>query len=492
MIAAIVLVIYIVLCIVIGIITSKYVKTLEDFIVAGRRMGPWVVAFGFNTTALSGWLYLGVGGWVYREAFQAAWTLWGSGLFAVIASYAILGTLVRRFSKVTGSLTVPDMLEVRYYDQRTHILRYISAAIIFISTVIYIGALEAQLATAFRYVLGMGMLESTILGTAVIVIYCLLGGMLAAVWTDILQGAMMAVISITLLPLAFYVAGGLRLFEGVDRIAAQDPRFVLSPWASPSVVLYGISLILFASILSYMGQPQLLNKFMIAKSDPIVRKASIISAILQVILWIGVFTCGLAARVIWPSPDVLPGRNTELALPFLIETYLGPIAAGFYWGAVLAAMMSTADSLMIMAVSAISNDIYRKVLRPQATEREVLTLSRILTVIIGVLGVIIAFQPLLILWSTWLGWSGLAVFVVPILMGLYWRRGTREGAICSLVVSFIVGMLWFALGLHRYVHIAMPSLLSGFAVYVLVSYLTKEPPKEVQELVEKVGKGVEV
>lgn len=492
MISAVILVTYIVLCVVIGIITSKYVKTLEDFIVAGRRMGPWIVAFGFNTTALSGWLYLGVGGWVYREAFQAAWTMWGSGLFAVIASYVILGILVRRFSKITGSLTVPDMLEVRYYDQRTHILRYVSAAIILISIVIYIGSLEAQLATAFRYVLGMGMLESTILGTAVVVIYCLLGGMLAAVWTDVIQGSMMAAISITLLPLAFYVAGGLRLFEGVDRIAAQDPRFVLSPWASPSVVLYGISLILFASILSYMGQPALLNKFMIAKSDLIVRKASIISTTLQVILWIGVFTCGLAARVIWPSPEALPGKNTELALPFLVETYLGPVAAGLYWGAVLAAMMSTADSLMIVAVSSVANDIYRKVLRPQATEREILTLSRILTIIVGVLGIIIAFQPLLILWSTWLGWSGLAVFVVPILMGLYWKRGTREGAIYSLVISFIVGLLWFALGLHRYVHIAMPSLLSGFAVYVLVSYLTKEPPKEVQELVEKVRKGIEV
>jgi len=489
---AAILVAYVVLCLAIGVITSKYVKTLEDFVIAGRRMGPWIVAFAFNTTALSGWLYLGVGGWVYREAFQAAWTLWGSGLFAVIASYATLGILVRRFSKVTASLTIPDMLEVRYYDQRMHILRHVSAAIIFISTVIYIGALEAQLATAFRYTLGMGKLESTILGTSVIVAYCLLGGMLASVWTDLLQGAMMAAISITLLPLAFYSAGGLKLFEGLDRIAVEDPRFVLSPWASPSVVLYGISLIFFASILSYMGQPQLLNRFMIAKSDPVIRKASMISVVLQVVLWIGVFTCGLAARVLWPSPEMLPERNTELAVPFLVETYLGPVASGLYWGAVLAAMMSTADVLMIMAVSCIANDVYRKVLRPQATEREVLTLSRILTVIVGILGIIIAFQPLLILWSTWLGWSGLAVFVVPVLMGLYWKRGTREGAICALIVSFIVGMLWFALGLHRIVHIAMPSLLSGCAVYTLVSYLTKEPPKEVQELVEKVRRGVEV
>jgi len=300
----------------------------------------------------------------------------------------------------------------------------------------------------------------------------------------------MGVISVTLLPLAFYAAGGLKLFEGVDRIAAQDPKFVLSPWASPSVVLYGISLILFASILSYMGQPQLLNRFMIAKSDLVIRKAAIISAVFQVVLWLGVFTCGLAARVLWPSPGMLPEKNTELAVPFLVETYLGPAVAGLYWGAVLAAMMSTADALMVVAVSTISNDIYRKVLRPQATEKELLKLSRILTIIVGILGVTIAYQPILLLWSAWLGWSGLAVFIVPILMGLYWKRGTREAAICSLIVSFIIGMLWFAFGLHRYVHIAMPSLLSGFAVYALVSYLTREPPKEVQELVEKVRRGV--
>jgi SSS family transporter len=487
--AGIIVILYSILAVIIGIITSKYVKTIEDFIVAGRKLGPWLVALSFNSTALSGWLILGVSGWVYRQGYQAAWTLWGSGAFAVLASYLILGKYIRRFSKITNSLTIPDMLEIRYYDQKRHILRWISAIIIFISTVIYIGGLEATLAKAFKYVFGIGAVESVILGSAVVIVYVLLGGILAAVWTDVLQGALMVITSIMLLIVGFQAGGGLDLFSKVDAMAVKDPNIILTPWQSPSVILYGISLILFASILSYMGQPQLLNKFMGARDDPTIRKASLISLITQIVLFIGVLVAGFAARVVWPSASMLPNKDTELAAPFLIENYAGGIALGILWAGVLAAVMSSADSLTIMATSSIVNDLYYKIFRPNASPKQLVNLSRIVTLLIGILGIIVAFQPLLLLWSIWLGWSGLAVFITLLLPGLFWKRATRESAIIALIVSFIVGMLWFYFGLQNILHITMPSLLAGFAIVIIVSYLTKEPPKEISELVEKIKRG---
>jgi len=489
-IAGAIIISYMIATIIIGILTAKYMKTLADYIIAGRRLGPWLVALAFNSTALSGWLTLGVSGWAYRQGFQAAWTLWGSGCFAILASYIILGEYVRRFSKLTNSLTIPDMLEARYYDQKWHIIRWISAIIIFISTVIYMGGLEAAVAKGLNYVFGIGKVESVVLATAVVTLYTLLGGILAAAWTDVIQGALMVITSIMLFIAAFKAAGGLELFTKVDKIAAQDPKFVLTPWQSPSVIMYGISLILFASIFSYMGQPQLINKFMAARDHPTIRKASLISLITQIVLFIGVFISGLAARVVWPDKSLLPNEDTELAAPFLLENFVGPVALGIFWAGTLAAVMSTADSLMVMATSAIVNDLYYKVFNPNASQKHLVMLSRIMTVVIGVLAIIIAFQPLLLLWSIWLGWSGLAVFVTLLLPGLYWKRATREAAIAALIVSFIVGMTWFLLGLHRVLHIAMPSLLAGFATIFIVSYLTKEPPKEIMDLVEKVRKGI--
>jgi len=482
---AVIVILYIASCIIAGIITSRYVKTIEDFIVCGRRLGPVLVAFAFNSTALSGWLILGVSGWAYREGFVAVWTLWGSGMFSVLACYIILGTYIRRFSKITNSLTIPDLLEIRYYDQKKHIIRLLASIIIFISTVIYIGALESAVAKAFNYVFGIGAVEATIIAIGVVTFYCLLGGMLAAVWTDLIQGILMVITSLTLLAAGFIAGGGLGLFSKLDAIAAQDPKFILSPWQSPSVILYGISLILFASILSYMGQPQLLNKFMAARDDPTVRKASLISLVIQIILFLGVFVIGIAARAVWPKPSLLPKADTELVAPLLLEKIMGEVPTGILWAGTLAAVMSTADSLMVLATASIVNDIYYKVYKPSASQTQLVRLSRIVTVIIGILGSIIAFQPMLLLWSTWLGWSGLAVFVVVILAGLFWKRATREGAIAALIVSFIVGMAWFYFGLQTIVHITMPSLLAGFATIIVVSYLTKEPPKEVIELVEK-------
>lgn len=488
MIAGAIMIAYMIAMVIIGIITSRYVRSLEDFILAGRRLGPWLVALAFNTTALSGWLVLGVSGWVYREGFTAAWTLWGSGCFAVLASYIVLGEYIRRFSKITGALTVPDILEVRYYDHEKHVLRWISAIIIFISTVVYIGGLQAAVAKGFAYVFGLGKLESILIAMGVVTFYTLMGGIPAAVWTDVIQGIIMVMVSIFLIVASIISAGG-ELFSKVDAIATSDPKFVLSPWASPSVILYGISLILFASILSYMGQPQLLNKFMAARDHPTIRKASLISLVTQIVLFIGAFLCGLAARVVWPSAAQLPNKDTELAAPFLLENFLGPVAVGILWAGVLAATMSTADSLMVMASASVVNDLYYKVFNPKASEDLLKKLSMLVTGIVGILGVIIAFQPLLLLWSIWLGWSGLAVFVTLLLPGLFSYRVTREGAIAALVLSFITGMLWFSFGLHGIVHIAMPSLSVGFATIYLVSYLTKPPPKEVIELIKRVRYG---
>ena len=490
--AGVIVVLYLISTIIIGILTAKYMKTIEDYVVAGRRLGPWLVAFAFNSTALSGWLILGISGMTYRQGFQAAWTLWGSGCFAILASYIILGKYIRRFSKITNSITVPDMLEIRYYDQEKHTLRWLAAILIFISTLIYMGGLEASVAKAFNYVFGMGKTESVLLGTVIVIGYTLLGGILAAAWTDVIQGILMVITSILLLIAGFKAGGGLGLFSKVDAIATQDPNFVLSPWQSASVILYGISLILFASIFSYMGQPQLLNKFMAAKDDPTIRKATLISLITQIVLFIGVFVAGLAARVVWSNPSLLPNADTELAAPFLIENVIGSLAVGVLWAGTLAAVMSSADSLAVMATSAIVNDLYYKVYNPNASQEHLVKLSRIVTLIIGILAIIIAFQPMLLLWSIWLGWSGLAIFVTLILPGLFWKRATREGAIAALIVAFITGAIWVYFGLHKTIaHVAMPSLLAGFATIIVVSHLTKEPPEEVTELVEKVKKGYE-
>jgi len=490
-IAGIIVIAYMIATIIIGILTAKYMKTLEDYVIAGRKLGPWLVAFAFNSTALSGWLILGISGLAYRKGFLATWTLWGSGCFAILASYIILGKYIRRFTALTGSITVPDILEIRYYDQKHHVLRWLSAILIFVSILIYMGGLEATVAKAFAYVFGMGKLESVVLGTAVVIGYTMLGGLLAAAWTDIIQGILMVITSVALLIAGF--SQGLELFSKVDTIASVDPNFVASPWETPAVVLYGISLILFASILSYMGQPQLINKFMAARDDPTIRKAQLISLITQIILFIGVFTAGLAARTLWPDPSMLPNADTELAAPFLIEKTLGPIMVGILWAGTLAAVMSTADSLAVIASSAIVNDLYYKVYNPRASQKQLLMLSRIVTLIVGILAIVIAFQPMLVLWSVWFGWSGLAIFVTLLLPGLFWKRATREGAIAALLSASITGIIWTYYGLHKTVaHVAMPSMLAGFLAHIIVSYLTKEPPKECIELVEKVKMGVGV
>ena len=479
--------IYLVVLLVLGVIASRYMKNLEDYILAGRRIGPWVMAFTFSATGMSGWLAMGFAGFVYRSGWEPTYTMIPSATIGILLSFVLVSKLIRTYSKKTNSITVPDVLEARYYD-KSRVLRIVSMLIILAAALAYVNGQLVAAGITFETLMGWDYLTCVLVAAVVFLVYTILGGLLAVAWTDFIQGIIMVTGAALAGIFAISFSGGLgEMSVELGQIAQTDPDFIISPFVSIPLIIMGISLFFGDGIFSWVGQPTLMMRYMSATSRKSLNLAGLLAVFIQFILFYGTFLAALYMRTQYPSPDLLPmAGDTETVLIQFFSVMVHPIFAGIFIGGLLAAMMSTADSMLLMGTSTIVNDVYAKIINTKATDQQQLLYGRLVTVVIAVVAVLMSLDrgPGVLIIS-WFGWVTLGLFFTPIVLGLWWKRTTREGAIAGLIGGFIVLLFWNPLGLGDYLFQAFPAAIVAITLTVVVSLNTKQPPQEVIDEVDE-------
>ncbi len=443
--------------------------SVSGYFIAGKKLPPWVVAFSTNATGESGWLLLGLTGMGYAAGAQAFWVVAGE-VIGIALAWLLMARRIKRLSDKSDSITVPDVLAARFSD-KAHVLRKISLLIILVMVGAYVAAQMVATGKAFDGFTDLNYTTGLLVGAAVIIGYTLVGGYKAVAWTDLVQGVLMLLGLIIVPIIAIDAAGGWSSVTTELRI--QDPG-LLSAWGpqgKSTVALVGI-LSFLAVGLPFMGVPQLMVRFMSARSEESLVPAMIISVIVILMFDVGAVLTGMAGRALFPGIE-----DPEGILPLISTNLLHPVLGGIMMVVVLAAIMSTVDSLLILASSAVVRDYWQQIRGSALSDRALANRGKLLTVIIGLIGVAFALhQTPLIFWFVLFAWSGLGAAFGPVLLCALWYPGTTlAGAIAGMLGGFITTVTW-VIWLKPYFHDLLeivPGFIVGFALTVIVSKVTK-------------------
>jgi len=428
-----------------GVVASRRMKGLRDYFAAGKNLGFLAVAFSARATGESSWLLLGLTGMGAAVGLKAFWVIAGEVLGVAAAWYL----MSRRFKRLTDrydSITVPDYLESRFRDGAQH-LRRVSASALVVFVTIYVSAQIDATGTAFESFLGWNYYVGAVVGFVVVLAYITSGGFVAVVWSDIFQGSLMF-LGLTFLPIvALVVAGGLS--PVMDGLAAQDPNLVLwlgAPDASATTIASVLGLLLIG--LGFLGSPQIFVRFLALRSEDEIKKGAAVAMGWTILAEIGAVLIGMIGRhvLVEPGQDLVAvlGNSGQDVLPLLVEHTMPAFLVGLYIAIVLAAIMSTVDSLLVLAASAAVRDFYQKIMHPELRDEDLVKISRIMTVVLAVVALGVAMTVAMtqpdrtVFWFVVFGWSGIAATFCPtIILSLFWSGFTGRGALCAMIAGFV-------------------------------------------------------
>lgn len=463
-------IIYLIVLIAIGLLTSKYNKTLDDFLIAGRKLGTLPVAISAEASDMSGWLALGLPGRAFLYGISSLWIAIGCAAGTLLGWVGIAGRL-RRLTEKLGSITIPDYLEDRFND-RSHIIRATSTFIIVIFMVSYVSAQFVASAKILSETFGWNYYLALIVGVVILTFYTMMGGFFAVAWTDVFQGMLMVGIIVLLPILGLIKIGGFSsLLENISRI---NPNLLF-----PSFSYTGLGMIIFilasmSWLLGYTGQPHILTRYMAIREPRRLRESTAIGVIWVILSLWGAILIGLVGLAYFGSL-----KDPEKVMPLLALSILPKWLAGVVVAAITAAIMSTADSQLLVATSAIVEDVYHKLINPKATHNKLVLLSRAFVVLLSAFALLLALEGGIIYFLVAFAWGGLAASFGPvIILSLWWKKVTREGAIAGMISGAIFVAIWDKLGGLKLFHPPIPGMLPGFflsmLMVILVSILTRK------------------
>jgi len=423
---------YLLVLLLIGVVASRRMKDIEDYFAAGKGLGFWAVAFSARATGESAWLLIGLTGMGAAVGVKAFWVV----------------LVCRPFKRLTDryeSITVPDYLEDRFRD-RSHLLRIISALALVVFVTIYVSAQIDATGKAFESFLGWDYYVGIAVGFAVVLVYIVAGGFLAVAWSDVFQGSLMF-LGLVGLPLVGLVSIG-GFAPMADALAAIDPGLLSlagpGGWSVEAVVSI-ISLSLIG--LGFLGSPQIFVRFIALKDEGEIRKGATVAIVFTVLSDAGAVLIGMLGRAILTGPDQpleVLGTGGEDVLPMAVEHLLPLLLVGLFVAIVLSAIMSTVDSLLVLAGSALARDLHQKVQRPDLPDDQLVGKSRAATFLLAMVALLIAVGVAIItpdrtvFWFVIFGWSGIsATFCPTMILSLFWARMTRRGAIAAMVFGFL-------------------------------------------------------
>lgn len=471
-------IVYIGVMLVIGWAAFQRTQDLADYILGGRSLGPWSSALSASASDMSGWLLLGLPGAAYASGLSASWIAIGL-LVGTWLNWLFMAPRLRIYTfKANNSLTIPEFLEKRYRDQ-SNMLRVVSALFILLFFLFYTSSGLVAAGKLFETVFSLDYKIAVLLGTLAVMSYTMFGGFLAVSWTDLLQGLLMAA-TLAIVPLwAMGELGGVNAtFSSIQEL---NPN--LLTWFSDAEgkALSAIGIIsAVAWGLGYFGQPHILARFAAIKSHkniPMARRIAVSWSALTL-------TCAMLIGLIG-SVFIEGGLGDgETIFMYMVNALFHPLIAGILLSAILAAIMSTADSQLLVSSSALTEDFYKSLFRKDASQKELVRVGRLTVVVIAFAAMLLAFNEnstvLDLVSYAWAGFGG--TFGPVLLLSLFWKRATALGAMAGIVVGGVTVVAWANMsgGIFELYEIVPGFILAGTAMIVL-SLLSPEPSAEIQQ-----------
>lgn len=491
---------YMAMMLVIGASYMKTGKSTEDYFLGGRKLGGWVVALSAQASDMSGWLLMGLPGSVYALGTGQCWI--AVGLFlGTVANWLIISGRLRRYTIVANnSLTLPAYFENRFHDKK-RILLGISSIVIVIFFLVYTASAFASGGKLFSTVFGCSYHVSLTIGAVIILAYTFMGGFMAVCTTDFVQGMLMLVALVTVPVVAYSFLGG-DMNAALTQTGVEASNF-LNVMKNGNNNFSAVEIISqLAWGLGYCGMPHILVRFMAVKNQKELNKSKGIAIVWVAISLAFAVIIGVLGRAyLFPTVLGADGGSTETVFIEMIKQLFTvdlklPIIAGLFLCGILAAIMSTADSQLLVTASSVSEDIYKGIIKKDATQDKVMKISKVTVVAVAVLAYLIAWDPN----SSIMGlvsnaWAGLgAAFGPTVLMSLFWRRCNLPGAVAGIVSGGLTVIIWdyipLAGGQTLGAATGLYSLAIGFLIsivlIVVVSLFTKAPDASIMAEFDRV------
>ncbi|NOI74069.1 sodium/proline symporter PutP [Vibrio coralliilyticus] len=468
---------YLILMLAIGVIAYQRTKNSTDYFLGGRSLGPWPAALSAGASDMSGWLLLGLPGYAYAAGIEALW-LAGGLLVGTWLNWLISAKRLRTYSITTDALTLPEFLSRRFNDN-SKLIQVISAFFILLFFLFYTSSGLVAGGKLFETVFGLDYTTAVIIGTVCVVSYTLFGGFLAVSWTDLVQGLLMAA-ALMIVPIAAMEGGFGQLSTDLSNINPQ----LLTLWndtkGEPLSAIAIISLVAWG--LGYFGQPHILARFKAARSNKDLTTARRIAVIWTALSMVGAMLVGLVGLIYVTNSGVSIDDGEKIFM-LLVNSIFHPVVAGVLLAAILAAIMSTADSQLLVSSSALAEDFYKQLVKKDATSEEIVMVGRIAVVAISIVALILAMTPdSSVLGLVSYAWAGFgAAFGPALVLSLYWSRMNRNGALAGIVIGGVTIVVWKQLtGGWFDVYEIVPGIIFSTIAIVVVSLMTGEPEESVK------------
>jgi SSS family solute:Na+ symporter len=471
---------YLAIVIGIGIASARFSSGgVSEFFVGGRKMHRFVVALSAVVSGRSAWLLLGVTGMAYTMGASAVWTVVG---YITVEMFLFLfyARRIRHFAEAHDCVTLPDFFAARFGD-RSGVLRSILIVIILLFMVGYVSAQFVGGGKAFAGSFGLDQQLGVVLTALIVVVYTTLGGFLAVSLSDMLQACIMIVALVLVPTLAILDFGGLG--PVVDQLGTFDPTSI-----DPFALTIGAAIGALGIGLGSPGNPHIIVRYMSIADPDQLRYSAVVGTVWNVVMAWGALFIGLTGRVYFPDVAMLPNADTEQLYPLLASQHLHPVIFGIVVASIFAAIISTADSQLLVAASSVVRDLYEKILHRDETvpQRLLVRYSRMVVVllVIAALGFGVLAQEL-VFWLVLFAWAGLGAAIGPTsILALYWRGTTREGVVAGLVTGTVVTIVWqYTPFLEPLLYELVPAFALSLVATIVASRLTA-PPANADELLE--------
>ncbi|MEG1847980.1 MAG: sodium/proline symporter PutP [Lachnospiraceae bacterium] len=484
--------IYLLVMIIVGVVCAKGNNTSEDYFLGGRQLGGFVAALSAQASDMSGWLLMGLPGSIYALGTGQAWIAVGLFVGTVCNWLFISGRLRRYTIRANNALTLPTYFENRFHDKK-RILLCISSITIVIFFLVYTASALAAGGKLFNSVFGLDYRIALTIGAAVILIYTFMGGFMAVCVTDFIQGTLMLIGLLVVPIVAYQLIGSGNLISALNDTGVTGGASTYLSLAynngEPYKAIDIISQLAWG--LGYCGMPHILVRFMAVKNEKELNKSKSVA-----IIWVAIsllFACAIGVIGRAYLPTILEGAASEkVFIEMIIKVFTSdlamPIVGGIFLCGILAAIMSTADSQLLVTASSVAEDIFKGVIKKDADDKTVLRISRVTVIAVAVLAYVIALNPdssIMGLVSN--AWAGLGSAFGPIvLLSLFWKRTNLQGAIAGIASGALTVLVWDYIPMIAGQTLGdvtgLYSLVVGFGISLLlilvVSLLTPPPSEE--------------
>ena len=515
------MIIYMAMVVAIGILFAKRAnKSSENYFLGGRSLGPWVTAMSAEASDMSGWLLMGLPGVAYWCGLaDAFWTAFGLAVGTYL-NWLIVSKRLRRYSvRANNSITLPEFFSNRFREKKP-IIMTLAALFILVFFTVYAASCFVTCGKLFSTLFGAPYIAMMVIGAIFVLIYTVLGGFLAESASDFMQGIVMIVALAVIVIISTVKAGGVG--EVLDNAKSIPGFFEFFGLANPATNEDGVQIVvnnspvwrgalpygilsvvsMMAWGLGYFGMPQVLLRFMAIRHEDELKRSRRIAMVWVIIsLGVAVFI-GIVGRSLFPI-EHLTKSDAESIFITLATSSLPAILAGFVMAGILAATISSSDSYLLIAASAFAKNIFQGVCKKNATDKQVMLVSRITLFAIAVIAALLALDENSVIFNiVSFAWAGFGATFGPLMLfSLFWKRTNRIGAIAGMVSGATMVFVWklvlnpfgagladkgYAIGNALTIYELLPAFIISSVVIVVVSLLTAPPSKEIEEDFEAV------